>query len=110
MIKDTSYTVGRSTNCDVCLTTSEMNKKWLNVISKTHFCVYREHIKNTNETVVYLEDMSSNGTYVDKILVGSRKRVIIDNNSEIALARSSFSGIHVKTCKLLCRCKRKLIV
>lgn len=95
MIRETSYTVGRATNCDICLTTSEMNRKWLNVISKTHFRVYRERIRNTNETVVYLEDTSSNGTYVDKNLVGCKKRVIIENNSEIALARSSFSGIRI---------------
>lgn len=81
-----------------------MNRKWLNAISKVHFRIYRERIKNTNETVVYLEDMSHNGTFVDRNLVGSGKRVILGNNSEIALARNNFTGI----CESLCQSRNLL--
>jgi len=91
MIKDV-YTVGRSESCDCILTTQEMKSKWLNVISKVHFRIYKERIHNTNETVVYLEDMSQNGTFVDKVKVGRGNRIIIETNSEIALANVSFSG------------------
>lgn len=45
--------------------------------------------------VVYLEDMSYNGTYVNQNLVGHGKRVIIGNNSEIALAKNNFTGTYV---------------
>ncbi|XP_011062803.1 PREDICTED: serine/threonine-protein kinase Chk2-like isoform X3 [Acromyrmex echinatior] len=91
MMKDTIYTLGRSPSCDICLTSNELQSKQLSVISKTHFRIYRERVGNTNEIVVYLEDSSHNGTYVNQELVGHGRRVIIGNNSEIALAKSSFS-------------------
>ncbi|KAG5334487.1 CHK2 kinase, partial [Acromyrmex charruanus] len=91
MMKDTVYTLGRSPSCDICLTLNELQSKQLSVISKTHFRIYRERVGNTNEIVVYLEDSSHNGTYVNQELVGHGRRVIIGNNSEIALAKSSFS-------------------
>ncbi|XP_012056712.1 PREDICTED: serine/threonine-protein kinase Chk2 [Atta cephalotes] len=91
MIKDTVYTLGRSPSCDICLTSNELQSKQLSVISKTHFRIYKERVGNTNEIVVYLEDSSHNGTYVNQELVGHGRRVIIGNNSEIALAKSSFS-------------------
>jgi len=92
MIKNVNYTVGRSMDCDIYLTTNELPTKWLNVISKTHFRIYREFISNMNETVVYLEDLSHNGTYVDDELVGCGKRVIIGNNAKIALVKTSFTS------------------
>ncbi|XP_018342568.1 PREDICTED: serine/threonine-protein kinase Chk2-like isoform X2 [Trachymyrmex septentrionalis] len=91
MMRDTVYTLGRSPSCDICLTSNELQSKQLSVISKTHFRIYRERVGNTNEIVVYLEDSSHNGTYVNQELVGHGRRVIIGNNSEIALAKSSFS-------------------
>lgn len=86
-----SYTIGRSTTCDVVFTTNEMKLKWLNIISKVHFRIVRERINNSNEFIVYLEDMSHNGTFVDKIKVGRGNRVIIENNSEIAIAQMNFT-------------------
>ncbi|XP_029161510.1 serine/threonine-protein kinase Chk2-like [Nylanderia fulva] len=85
MIKE-SYTVGRATTCDVVFTINEMQQKYLNIISKVHFRIVREYINNSNEFIVYLEDMSHNGTFVDKVKVGYGNRVIIENNSEIAIA------------------------
>ncbi|KYM99653.1 PREDICTED: serine/threonine-protein kinase Chk2-like [Cyphomyrmex costatus] len=91
MVRDDVYTLGRSPGCDICITTRELSIKQLSVVSKVHFRIYRERVSNMNETVVYLEDLSRNGTYVNQELVGHGKRVIIGNNSEIALARSFFS-------------------
>ncbi|XP_018365875.1 PREDICTED: serine/threonine-protein kinase Chk2-like isoform X2 [Trachymyrmex cornetzi] len=90
-MRATGYTLGRSPSCDICLTSNELQIRQLSVISKTHFRIYRERVGNTNEIVVYLEDLSHNGTYVNQELVGHGRRVIIGNNSEIALAKSSFS-------------------
>ncbi|XP_039312049.1 serine/threonine-protein kinase Chk2 [Solenopsis invicta] len=89
-MKDTSYTLGRSPDCDICLTIKELHPRKLGVISKTHFRIYRERINSANETVVYLQDLSHNGTFVDDDLVGLGKRVIIENNSRIALATKGF--------------------
>lgn len=90
MVKDV-YTVGRADSCDHILSTQEMRSKWLNVISKEHFRIYKERICNSNETVVYLEDMSQNGTFVDKVRIGRGNRVIIESNSEIALSCATLS-------------------
>lgn len=90
------YTLGRAETCDIVLNSNIITEPWLNVMSKVHFRIYRECISNTNETVVYLEDMSSNGTFVDRILVGNKKRVILDNNSEISLAKSELVGNYRK--------------
>lgn len=102
MIKDTVYTLGRSPSCDICLTSNELQSKQLSVISKTHFRIYKERVGNTNEIVVYLEDSSHNGTYVNQELVGHGRRVIIGNNSEIALAKSSFSCTYLFYIKVQC--------
>lgn len=91
MVKDV-YTVGRADSCDHILSTQEMRSKWLNVISKEHFRIYKERICNSNETVVYLEDMSQNGTFVDKVRIGRGNRVIIESNSEIALSCATLSS------------------
>ncbi|KAL6260206.1 hypothetical protein P5V15_007741 [Pogonomyrmex californicus] len=91
LTRDSGYTLGRSENCDIRLTTNEMRETWLKVVSKVHFRIYRERINNTNEIVVYLEDLSYNGTYVDRRLVGCRNRIIIENNSIISIAREDLS-------------------
>ncbi|XP_020296847.1 ovarian-specific serine/threonine-protein kinase Lok-like [Pseudomyrmex gracilis] len=89
--KNNGYTLGRSEHCDIHICTDHVNLKWLNVISKVHFSIYRDKINNTNETVVYLEDKSQNGTFVNKVKVGRGNRVIIENKAEIALAKETFS-------------------
>ncbi|XP_077274739.1 ovarian-specific serine/threonine-protein kinase Lok [Temnothorax americanus] len=107
MIRDIGYTVGRSPSCDICLTEKELPRKWLNVMSKTHFRIYRERIRGTTETVVFLEDTSYNGTFVDQNLVGRGKRVVVGNNSEIALVKNFFTvyvfmstNVHENGCEL----------
>ncbi|KYQ57328.1 Serine/threonine-protein kinase Chk2 [Trachymyrmex zeteki] len=114
-MKDTSYTLGRAPSCDIYLTTNEF--KHLSVISKIHFRIYRERVGNTNEIVVYLEDLSHNGTYVNQELVGHGRRVIIGNNSEIALAKSSFSfyifvsaNAHETACELPLQLKQRYVI
>ncbi|XP_011347433.1 serine/threonine-protein kinase Chk2 isoform X2 [Ooceraea biroi] len=95
MIND-SYTVGRSESCDCIFTSNEVQSKWLTVMSKVHFRIYRERICDTDDIVVYLEDLSSNGTFIDKAMVGRGNRVIIESNSEIALCKPYFSELKVK--------------
>lgn len=95
MYKD-AYTLGRSEYCDICLTKDVMRENYLILVSKRHFRIYRERISK-NETVVYLEDLSRNGTYVDQILVGYGKRVIIDNNSDISLSKPFLTGNYISS-------------
>ncbi|XP_014479286.1 PREDICTED: ovarian-specific serine/threonine-protein kinase Lok-like [Dinoponera quadriceps] len=85
------YTLGRAESCDICITSQSVRENLLNCMSKVHCRIYRERINNTNETIVYLEDNSRNGTFVDKVIVGYGKRVIIDDKSEISLAKASLT-------------------
>ena len=82
------YTLGRSESCDICVTRNELKPKWLSVMSKTHFKITREYINgNTNDAVVYLEDLSQNGTFVNKEKVGKGKKVVLESNDVISLAQ-----------------------
>lgn len=92
MTKD-EYTLGRAESCDICVNSKEFRAKWVSVISKVHFRIIREYIgENTNDSVVYLEDLSHNGTFVNKERVGNRKRVVLESNDVISLAQPYFAG------------------
>lgn len=87
MTKDI-YSLGRSESCDITATTNELKPKWLSVMSKIHFRITREIINNeTNDNVVYLEDLSQNGTFVNKKKVGKGNRVVLESNDVISLVQ-----------------------
>ncbi|XP_011876015.1 PREDICTED: ovarian-specific serine/threonine-protein kinase Lok isoform X2 [Vollenhovia emeryi] len=111
MKEDISYTVGRSVDCNLCLTLDQICLTWLHTISKIHFRIYRERIQNTNEIVVYLEDLSSNGTFVNKARVGRGNRVIIEHLSEIALSRDNltvFLFLNINAPEIACQLQPEL--
>ncbi|XP_031850392.1 ovarian-specific serine/threonine-protein kinase Lok isoform X2 [Nomia melanderi] len=57
-------------------------------MSKVHFKITREYIDgNCNDAVVYLEDLSQNGTFVNKIRVGRGNKIILESNDIISLAQ-----------------------
>ncbi|XP_017886039.1 serine/threonine-protein kinase Chk2-like [Ceratina calcarata] len=87
MAKDV-YTLGRADTCDICITDRELKPKWLSVMSKVHFKITREFIgRGTNDIVVYLEDLSQNGTFINKEKIGRGNKVVLDNNDVISLAQ-----------------------
>ncbi|KOC60563.1 Ovarian-specific serine/threonine-protein kinase Lok [Habropoda laboriosa] len=82
------YTLGRLENCDIRVTKNELKPKWLSVMSKLHFKITREFIDgNTNDAVVYLEDLSQNGTFVNKKKVGRGNKVVLESNDVISLVQ-----------------------
>ncbi|XP_034945472.1 ovarian-specific serine/threonine-protein kinase Lok-like [Chelonus insularis] len=86
------YTFGRDPNCDGIFTAQNILKQnLLMAISKIHFKIIRKVINNKNDKVVYLEDSSQNGTFVNKVKVGRGKRVVLDNNDVISLAEGDIS-------------------
>ncbi|XP_078040999.1 ovarian-specific serine/threonine-protein kinase Lok [Augochlora pura] len=87
LIKDV-YTLGRSESCDICITKSDLKPKWVSVMSKVHFKITREYIdNNSNDAVIYLEDLSQNGTFVNKQKVGRGNKVVLESNDIISLAQ-----------------------
>lgn len=87
------YTFGRLQSCDISVK-GKMPTRREQVISKTHFRIYREKSVTTNgleDDVVYLKDESQNGTFVNNILIGKGNSVILVNNDLIAVAKNHFN-------------------
>uniref|UniRef100_A0A1B6DMK8 non-specific serine/threonine protein kinase n=1 Tax=Clastoptera arizonana TaxID=38151 RepID=A0A1B6DMK8_9HEMI len=85
------YVVGRSPDCDICITESNAPKNLVVVISKLQFKVWRKPL-DTGSYLVYLKDMSMNGTFVNKVKVGKSNEIALCNGDEISLARPSFKA------------------
>ncbi|XP_037092134.1 serine/threonine-protein kinase Chk2-like [Pollicipes pollicipes] len=78
------YTLGRGETCDVVVGLHNLTEKYLLTISKTHLRVVRD--QTASGFHVYVEDLSSNGTFVNGELVGRGKKVALKNNDEISLS------------------------
>lgn len=52
--------------------------------------------------MVYIEDLSSNGTYLNQRLIGKNKQAILKSNDEIGLAQITKKGEISTTCLLAC--------
>lgn len=77
------YTLGRGKKCDIALESKAIQaSKYFLAYSSTHFKIVRDLTKD----MIYLQDLSSNGTYVNGEKVGKNKRRVLDNNAEIGLA------------------------
>ncbi|XP_064209683.1 serine/threonine-protein kinase Chk2 isoform X1 [Anguilla rostrata] len=76
------YWFGRDRGCHYCFDDPvlKMTEKYT-TYSKKHFRIFRE------DDIVYIEDTSGNGTFVDGILVGKGKRLPLANNAELALSQ-----------------------
>lgn len=87
LVKD-EYTFGRDSSCDHSFdVTSAKRTQHFAAISKTHFRIFRLQEKsNPSKYNVFLEDKSSNGTFVNGEKVGRGKKRVLNNNDEIALS------------------------
>ena len=80
---DNEYSLGRGKNCSIPLESKELQaSKYYLAYSSTHFKIIRDTTKN----YAYIQDLSSNGTFVNGDKIGKNKRRVLDNNAEIALA------------------------
>lgn len=79
------YSFGRGESCDVPFSNNGSKKhQCFQAYSKVHFKIKREI--TTTGIHVFLEDMSSNGTFVNGEKVGKGCKQVISNNDEISLA------------------------
>lgn len=87
LVKD-EYVFGRGEECDYCFETNGgKNNPHFLAFSKTHFRLYRERDKsNPSKYVVFVEDKSSNGTFIRGEKVGRNKTQVLNSDDEIALA------------------------
>lgn len=82
-LSENEYSIGRGKKCSVPIDSKEVQaSKYFLAYSSVHFKIIRDTVKN----YVYIQDLSSNGTFVNGDKIGKNKRRVLDNNAEIALA------------------------
>lgn len=69
------YLIGRHPECDIVVEDP--------IVSNRHCLIFAEH--KGNDTVVILEDLSSNGTFVNEAIVGRNQRRELQEQDEIAV-------------------------
>ncbi|CAK7224477.1 serine/threonine protein kinase [Sporothrix bragantina] len=69
------YLIGRHPECDVVIDDP--------IVSNRHCLIFAEH--KGNDTVAVIEDLSSNGTFVNEALVGRNQRRELQEKDEIAV-------------------------
>ncbi|XP_036028217.1 serine/threonine-protein kinase Chk2 [Onychomys torridus] len=81
-----NYWFGRDKSCEYCFDGPLLRRTdKYRTYSKKHFRIFRE-MGPKNSYIVYIEDHSGNGTFVNTELIGKGKRLPLSNNSEIALS------------------------
>ncbi|XP_030758715.1 serine/threonine-protein kinase Chk2 [Sitophilus oryzae] len=83
---DDYFSFGRAFDCTVFVT-SQQCRKATKLISKTHFSIE----KSFEDNLIYIRDLSKNGTFVNKILLGKGKRRILRNNDTIAVTVPTYA-------------------
>ncbi|CAG2053481.1 unnamed protein product [Timema podura] len=91
LVKDVT-TCGRASTCDIVITDEEANEKVLGTISKKHFRILKKTFTVDGDTRynVFLEDLSSNGTFINKNLVGKGSEVKLHTNDRISISSANF--------------------
>ncbi|CAH2295275.1 serine threonine- kinase Chk2 [Pelobates cultripes] len=83
------YVFGRDKQCDYTFDRRIINKtEKYKTYSKKHFRIYRDG-EQGHSPIAYIEDLSGNGTYLNKELIGRDKKLPLTNNAEIALSLPS---------------------
>ncbi|XP_053325621.1 serine/threonine-protein kinase Chk2 [Spea bombifrons] len=83
------YIFGRDKQCDYTFDKPILNQTdRYKTYSKKHFRIFRE-IGPGLSSVAYIEDLSGNGTYLNKEIIGRGKKLPLTNNAEIALSLPS---------------------
>ncbi|KAG8237461.1 hypothetical protein J437_LFUL017641 [Ladona fulva] len=79
-----TYLFGRQVTCDFVFSNSNTSKENIKFVSKQHFKIC--YHCNTTVSFVSIEDLSSNGTFVNGVKVGRGKTNPLKNNDVISLA------------------------
>ncbi|XP_059843840.1 serine/threonine-protein kinase Chk2 [Hypanus sabinus] len=83
------YWFGRDQLCQYSFDHPALKKKeYFKSYSKRHFRIVREEIPG-NSFVVFIEDHSSNGTFLNGTIIGKSQRLPLCNNAEIAINHQS---------------------
>ncbi|XP_050428380.1 probable myosin light chain kinase DDB_G0292624 [Adelges cooleyi] len=88
LVKD-EYKAGRQTyGVDFQFTKEGFSVNVMNHISKVHFIISREE-RDANRHMVFITDMSSNGTFLNGEKIGKNCRWVLSNNDKIAVIKKT---------------------
>jgi len=80
-----SYTIGRSHSCNITLSLRNCDRNFLSNVSREHFSIKRVCDPLAGSQII-IEDISSNGTWVDGRKVGKGEKRVLSNGDEISLS------------------------
>jgi len=80
-----SYTIGRGHSCNITLSLKNCDRVFLSNVSREHFSIKRVCDPLAGNQII-VEDLSSNGTWVDGRRVGKGERRVLSNGDEISLS------------------------
>ncbi|XP_068094835.1 serine/threonine-protein kinase Chk2 isoform X2 [Hyperolius riggenbachi] len=84
-----SYVFGRDKQCDYTFDRPVLNQtERYKTYSKRHFRIFRESLAGLSP-VAYIEDLSGNGTFLNRQIIGKSNKLPLSNNDEIAISLSS---------------------
>ncbi|XP_013386116.1 serine/threonine-protein kinase Chk2 [Lingula anatina] len=78
------YTFGRADSCDFIFPNVKGKCQSYRTYSSIHFKIFRQ--QTSTGVFIFLEDTSSNGTFVNGSKVGKGNKQVLSNNDEIALS------------------------
>ncbi|KAF5398550.1 Mitogen-activated protein kinase [Paragonimus heterotremus] len=84
-LNDPLYTFGRGEDCSLTFTPSMFDDpNQLSTLSKLHFKIFLESGKQGS--IAFIQDLSSNGTFINGTKIGRLKTQPLNNNDEISLS------------------------
>ncbi|KAF8561309.1 hypothetical protein P879_11291 [Paragonimus westermani] len=84
-LNDPIYTFGRGEDCNLTFTSSMFDDPTqLSTLSKLHFKIFLESGKQGS--IAFIQDLSSNGTFINGTKIGRLKTQPLNNNDEISLS------------------------
>lgn len=75
------FKIGRTTECDLNLETFDLDPKFINMISREHFTIF----KDSEYPVTYIKDHSRFGTYLNDILIGKDNVHVLQTDDVISV-------------------------
>jgi serine/threonine-protein kinase Chk2 len=82
---DDDYTFGRSDDCDYCFEEKGCrSNSHFRTFSNVHFKIYKQ--KDNSNYIIFLQDKSTNGTFINGEKVGKNNSVVLNHDDEISLS------------------------
>lgn len=88
-----TYTFGRSPNCTEQFLEKDFSpSSSYMTLSFTHFQITRQQICSGSDVQAIIQDLSSNGTYLNRAKIGKNKFKVLAHNDVISLLNPDFEG------------------